>query len=69
VVTPYAPAPYVYAQPRLPPPPVLNLNEGPRYYQYSGYGNVAAPCYEQYVRIPDAHGGWAWGLKSGCDRR
>ena len=63
----YAPAPSNFAQ-RLPPPPALNLPEGPRYYRYSGYGAAAAPCYDQYVRIPDDRGGWAWGLKSGCDR-
>ena len=65
----YVPAPSNYGQPRLPPPPVLNLPEGPRYYRYSGYGAAATPCYDQYVRIPDDRGGWAWGLKSGCDQR
>ena len=62
------PGPSNYGQQRLPPPPVLNLSEGPRYYRYSGYGAAATPCYDQYVRIRDTHGGWAWGLKSNCDR-
>jgi hypothetical protein len=69
VAVPYAPGPTVYSQPRLPPPPAISLSEGPRYYQYSGYGHSAAPCYDQYVRIPDQRGGWAWGVKSGCDQR
>jgi len=64
----YVPAPSNFAQPRLPPPPVLNLQEGARYYRYSGYGAAATPCYDQYVRIPDGRGGWAWGLKSSCDQ-
>lgn len=69
VVAPYGPPPQVYAQPRLPPPPVVNWHEGPRYYQPSGYGNVGSACYDQYVRIPDGRGGWSWGLKSSCDQR
>jgi hypothetical protein len=63
----YVPGPSNFGQPRLPPPPILNLREGARYYRYSGYGAAATPCYDQYVRLPDGRGGWAWGLKSGCD--
>ena len=65
----YAPAPPNYGQARLPPPPALNLSEGPRYYRYSGYGAAATPCYDQYVRLADGRGGWGWGLKSSCDQR
>jgi hypothetical protein len=65
---PVAPPPAYYAPTRLPPPPVVNWPKGPRYYQYSGYGHATTPCYEQYVRVSDGRGGWAWGIKRGCDQ-
>jgi hypothetical protein len=66
---PVAPPPCCGGQTRLPPPPVLNWPEGPRYYQPSGYDHAVTPCYEQYVRVSDGRGGWSWGLKSSCDPR
>jgi hypothetical protein len=52
----------------LPPPPLVDLGQrGPRYYSGNGYSRGAGPCYAQYVRVPDRFGGWAWGLRSGCD--
>jgi hypothetical protein len=65
------PAPVVVPAPQpavLPPPPLVDLGQrGPRYYSGNGYSRDAGPCYAQYVRVPDRFGGWAWGLKSGCD--
>jgi hypothetical protein len=67
------PAPYPVVQPApqpavLPPPPLVDLGQaGPKYYSGHGYSREAGPCYQQYVRVPDRFGGWAWGLKSGCD--
>ena len=67
----YAPYPVVVPAPQpaiLPPPPLVGLGErGPKYYSGHGYSRDAGPCYQQYVRVPDRFGGWAWGLKSGCD--
>jgi hypothetical protein len=66
-----APYPVVVPAPQpavLPPPPLIDLGQrGPRYYSGNGYSHEAGPCYQQYVRVPDRFGGWAWGLKSGCD--
>jgi hypothetical protein len=67
----YAPYPIVVPAPQpavLPPPPLVGLGErGPKYYSGHGYSRDAGPCYQQYVRVPDRFGGWAWGLRSGCD--
>ena len=67
----YAPYPVVVPAPQpavLPPPPLVDLGQaGPKYYSGHGYSREAGPCYQQYVRVPDRFGGWAWGLKSGCD--
>ena len=67
----YAPYPVVVPAPQpavLPPPPLVDLGQaGPKYYSGHGYSRDAGPCYQQYVRVPDRFGGWAWGLKSGCD--
>jgi hypothetical protein len=67
----YAPYPIVVPAPQpavLPPPPLVGLGErGPKYYSGHGYSREAGPCYQQYVRVPDRFGGWAWGLRSGCD--
>jgi hypothetical protein len=69
-VAPY-PAPVMVPAPQpavLPPPPLVGLGErGPKYYSGHGYSREAGPCYQQYVRVPDRFGGWAWGLRSGCD--
>jgi hypothetical protein len=66
-----APYPVVVPAPQpavLPPPPLVDLGQaGPKYYSGHGYNREAGPCYQQYVRVPDRFGGWAWGLKSGCD--
>jgi hypothetical protein len=65
------PAPVIVPAPQpaiLPPPPLVDLGQrGPRYYSGHGYSRDAGPCYQQYVRVPDRFGGWAWGLRSGCD--